>query len=59
MEEMKISEILKSFEGATYKEWQIIKDCIDMEFKRLANKNTLAINESVIKNIKQEMDINT
>jgi len=57
--EMKIKEILKQLEGTTYKEWQIIKDFIDMEFKRLANKNTLVINESIIKNIKQEIDINT
>jgi hypothetical protein len=59
MEEMKITEIIKNLEGATYREWQIIKNSIDMEFKRLANKNTLAKNESIIKNIKQEMDIST
>jgi hypothetical protein len=59
VEERKITEIIKQLEGVTYKEWQIIKNCIDIEFKRLANKNALTLNESIIKNIKQELDINS
>lgn len=43
--------ILKSLEGITHKDWQIIKYEIDREFVRLANNNVLIENDEVSKKI--------
>lgn len=51
----KIEELLKLLNGISYKEWQAIEQGVNNEFKRLANKNTLVVNESVQKNIVLEL----
>ncbi len=50
----KVKEILALLDGISFKLWQAIEQGINNEFKRVANKNTLVVSESVRKNIMLE-----
>lgn len=47
----KITFIIKELEGLSFREWQAIEQCVNNEYRRIANKNTLTDSESIIKNI--------
>lgn len=47
-----MEEKLKALEGITYKEWQVIKLVVDNKFAEIKNKNTLNVDENVLKELK-------
>lgn len=46
-----VRTILGLIDGVNYKDWQTIERCINDEYKRLANKNTISDSETILKNI--------
>lgn len=50
----RVREIMRILEGLTYMQWQAIEREVNHEYKRLANKNSLRIRESVVKNVLQD-----
>ncbi|MCY9658131.1 hypothetical protein P5G65_04815 [Paenibacillus chondroitinus] len=55
MEEQRLRDLIGSLVGVSYKDWQVIEQAVNSEFKRLANKNTFVEAELTAENILLEL----
>lgn len=51
-----LQEVLKTLEGITYKEWEILKDVIDNRFVEIKKQNTFTVSENTLENLKILID---
>lgn len=54
--ELRLRIILCSLEEINYRQWKIISDLIEKEYKRVANKNVPEDTETLLENIMQELN---
>jgi hypothetical protein len=55
MEEQRLRQVIELLVGVTYKDWQVIEQAVNSEFKRLANKTTFVEAELTAENILLEL----
>ncbi|MDR6883781.1 hypothetical protein [Bacillus sp. 3255] len=55
MEEQRLRQVIELLVGVSYRDWQVIEQTVNSEFKRLANKTTFVEAELTSENILLEL----
>lgn len=55
MEEQRLRKVIELLVGVSFKDWQLIEQAVNTEFKRLANKTTFVEAELTAENILLEL----